>query len=239
MPCEKYRKALREAAAAGDTYELSTGLRAHLAACGACRAFWSEEQQLLAAIDAGVRQTANAEVPASLLPRVRADFETPTNRRSRWMPMLVFASAGVAMAATVFAIVRSHESAPEDQIKQIAAAPVREATPVSAGPSGTPRAEAIPPHRSNQPRRGTNSDAQQSASFGRIEVRVPPEERDALARFITARQEESDFAVLLAAPTPDWVNEPMSVAPLEIADLEVRPLDRLGSEVPDSRNENR
>lgn len=238
MPCENYREALTGAVAAaeGSAPALTRELRGHLDACATCHKFFSQEQQLFAAVDAGVRQTANAEVPASFLPRARTDVEMVTNGRSRWMAMLVFASAGVAIAITIFAVVRSGRNAPKDQVRQIASAPVREARPVTPDPSETPRAAAVPARRH---RPGMNSGAQRSASFGQLEVLVPSEERDALARFIAARREESDFAVLPAAATPDRVDKPLSVSPLEIADLEVRPLDRLGGGAPDSRNENR
>ena len=70
MPCEKYREALTEAAAAGE-YELSIALRAHLDACSVCRAFFAEEQQLFARIESGIHSVANSEMPASLLAGVR------------------------------------------------------------------------------------------------------------------------------------------------------------------------
>lgn len=239
MPCEEYREALTGAAAAeGAAAALARELRGHLDDCATCHEFFSQEQQLFAAIDAGVRQTANAEVPASLLPRVRMDVATVTHGRSRWIAMLVFASAGVAIAITIFAVVRSGGNASENQVRQIASAPVREGRPVTPDPSETPRPAAVPAARSRRHRPGMNSGAPRSASFGQLEVLVPSDERDALARFIAARREESDFAVLPAAATPDRVDKPLSVSPLEIADLEVRPLDRLGGEAPDSRNEN-
>ena len=72
MPCENYREALTEAAAADAVP--SGELRSHLDACASCRVAFTEEQQLFAAIDTGVRASANAEVPASLLPRVRVQL---------------------------------------------------------------------------------------------------------------------------------------------------------------------
>lgn len=238
MPCEEYREALSEAAAAGSEQVMPRELRGHLDACAVCHEFFSQEQQLFAAIDGGVRQEANAEVPASLLPRVRADIETAANGRSRRMPMLVFASAAVAVAITVSAVLRFGRNASEDQVKQIAAAPVREARQVTPDPSETPRAAAIPALHSRRPRPGGNSGAQRFALFGQLEVIVPSDERDALARFIAVRQEESDLAVRLTVPAPDQPYVAMELAPLEIGDLPVTPPERAESEAPDSTERN-
>ena len=70
MLCEHYKEALIEAAASGA--ELHEDLHAHLDGCAACRAAFEQEQTFFASIDAGLRVTANADVPALLLPRARA-----------------------------------------------------------------------------------------------------------------------------------------------------------------------
>ncbi len=102
--CEKYRMALTDVAAVAA--EPSLELRSHLDACASCRAAFTEEMELFAAIDINLSITANAEVPASLLPRVRAGLvERPASRRF-W----VSASAGIAVAAVlVVAIVLAHK----------------------------------------------------------------------------------------------------------------------------------
>ncbi len=70
MLCKHYKVALIEAAAS--SAQPQGDLRAHLEACASCRAAFEQEQSLFASIDAGLHVAANAEVPASLLPRVRA-----------------------------------------------------------------------------------------------------------------------------------------------------------------------
>src|SRR5947207_13338388 len=93
MLCEHYKEALIEAAASDAP--LPGDLRAHLGDCGACRAAFEEEQALFASIGGGLRVTANAEVPASLLPRVRARLgETEAGPHRPWVTTwLVLASA--------------------------------------------------------------------------------------------------------------------------------------------------
>ena len=80
MLCEHYKEALIEAAASGA--EPHGDLRAHLDGCAGCRAAFEQEQALFASIDGGLRVTANADVPASLLPRVRARLHAEPFRRA-------------------------------------------------------------------------------------------------------------------------------------------------------------
>jgi len=94
MPCQQHKEALIEAAANGA--ELQGDLRAHLAGCTDCRATFEEERSLFASIDAGLHVAANAEVPASLLPRVRTRLEQgAAPRRIGATSWLVLASAAV------------------------------------------------------------------------------------------------------------------------------------------------
>ena len=83
MLCEHYKEALIEAAASGA--EPHGDLRAHLDGCAGCRAAFEQEQALFASIDDGLRVTANADVPASLLPRVRAQLSGQSVARGSWM----------------------------------------------------------------------------------------------------------------------------------------------------------
>jgi hypothetical protein len=94
MPCKHYKDALIEAAASGA--EPQGDLRAHLAGCADCRAAFEQEQSLFASIDAGLHVTANAQVPASLLPRVRARLDAESAPRRTWATnWFVLASAAV------------------------------------------------------------------------------------------------------------------------------------------------
>jgi hypothetical protein len=56
------------------------------------------------------------------------------------------------------------------------------------------------------------------------EVLVPPDEREALARFITHLRERDEVVVAFASPAVDEKNEPAEIQPLEVAQLQVRPL---------------
>src|SRR5260370_12377511 len=98
MPCKHYKEALIEAAASGA--EPQGELRAHLDACLDCRAAFKQEQSLFASIDAGLHVAANAEMPASLLPRVRARLDgAAAPRRGCAIQLFAFASAVVVVVA--------------------------------------------------------------------------------------------------------------------------------------------
>lgn len=100
MLCEYEKSALTEAAAAG---ELTAALRARLASCESCRAAFAEEQALFAAVDSGLRAAANAEIPPSLLPRLRVAVASKAaaapnrNVASTWL-----VAAGAVAALAIF-----------------------------------------------------------------------------------------------------------------------------------------
>jgi hypothetical protein len=102
MPCKNYKNALMEAAASG--FHPQGDVRAHMDACASCRAAFEQEQSLFASIDVGLQVSANAEVPASLLQRVRACLDEASAPRRIGVPnWLVFASAAVMVVAIVAA----------------------------------------------------------------------------------------------------------------------------------------
>ena len=67
---------------------------------------------------------------------------------------------------------------------------------------------------------------------------MPPDEREAFVHFVASMQEGNDNALALVTSGPEKKEDPMSVAPLQIAKLEVRRLEGLECEVPDSTQEN-
>jgi hypothetical protein len=97
MPCEHDKGALIEAASG---VEPQGELRAHLESCDSCRAAFAEEQALFASIDAGLHAKANAEVPVSLLPRVRARLDETGAPINSWITnRFVLATAAVVVVA--------------------------------------------------------------------------------------------------------------------------------------------
>jgi hypothetical protein len=101
MPCEHHKEALIEAAANG--FQPQGELRAHLDACAACRAAFEQEQSLFASIDAGLHVTANAEVPPSLLPRVRAGLQQESALSRSWLTNGLVLASAAGVLFTLFA----------------------------------------------------------------------------------------------------------------------------------------
>lgn len=233
--CEDYRVSLMDAAAADSVP--SHELNLHLDACVACSAAFAEEKQLFAAIDTGLRASANAEVPPSFLPRVRARLEDAPEAERRWTPFLIFAAASAAIALTLFIASRTRQARNDDQAKQtlgvpFSETPAKQASEEVVGSRNT--AVAMGVRRALQ-RRDSNSVS--STSSDGLEVIVPPDEREAFARFIDSQQVRDVVAIALVVPASGKKDEPMSVEPLEIAELEVKPLEALVSEVPDGTEE--
>jgi hypothetical protein len=237
MPCENYREALIDAAAADS--EPARELRSHLDVCASCRAAFTEERQLFAAIDTAVCAIANAEVPHSFLPCVRTSLEDVSASQRRWTPLLIFAAASAAIVITAFIAMRPNHAAKIDQSKQIYSAPTHETSeiPVRREATGTSSiAASNGSHRTPQRRNFTPSDSVRSS--GKVEVIVPPDEREAFAHFVASMQVRSDNALALVTSGPEKKEDPMTVAPLQIAKLEVRRLEGLEGEAPDSTQEN-
>jgi hypothetical protein len=235
MPCENYREALIEAAAVDA--RPSPELQSHLDACASCRAALVEETRLFAAIDTGLRTAANAEVPPSFFPAVRASLEDASASQRGWTPFLIFASAAAAVVLTVFITARPRHTTNDNQAKRIFSAPPREKPEASAGreASGTPAMVAS--SRSDRSQHQRNTTPVNSASLNEIDVLVPPEEREAFARFIGSQHERSDVVIAVVATAPDRKDKRLSVEPLEIAELEVKPLEALTSKLPGGTEE--
>jgi hypothetical protein len=226
MPCENYKNALIEAAASGT--EPQSELRAHLAACAPCRTAFAEEQALFASIDAGLRQSVSAEVPASLLPRVRARISEETMPQRSWFTnWLTVASAAAIIAALFVARVVWHPNLSQNPpaITALTNLP----TPVLPSPEA--------PVRTPEPSGRTNSHPypQTFAERNSPNPRVQPA-RNSIPEVLVPRDQE----VLLIAYAEQWRLDkhashlaqnsgetnlaPLEVAPIQIAELDVKHL---------------
>jgi hypothetical protein len=216
MPCQHYKDALIEAAASGA--EPQGELCAHLAGCADCRAAFEQEQSLFTSIDAGLYVAANAEVPASLLPGVHARLdETVATQRRRFQPW-IFAAASVVLAFAIFLLARPHPSRPDSQAKQspqiqVSELPMTNTDHQSSGPD----MQIVSSNMNSSQTRG-HSTLLRSVAASQPEVLVPPDEREALARFIVVLQERSAF-VTLAMPKED---ESANLEPHQINELEIK-----------------
>jgi hypothetical protein len=66
-----------------------------------------------------------------------------------------------------------------------------------------------------------------------LEVLVPPDEREAFARFVAVLGERREVALALAKPAPQTKDEPAGLEPLQINGLEIKLLAGTESEQSD------
>ena len=225
MPCEHFEDALIEAAASGVAPQGK--LRAHLDACASCRAEFAREQSLFGAIDSSVRAAANAEVPASLLPRVRASLDEAIVTRPRWIVTWpVLAGAAVCVAILFTAIVfRQSNRVPKPDDSVASNSPTQRANvspriPDSAGPSLRP-GPSTPPRVSiaKNVAPGQATDSHDSTP----EVLVPRDQEVLLVSY--AQQWGSRRrAPLVAGDADQTAVALLEVAPIQITELDVKPL---------------
>jgi anti-sigma factor RsiW len=224
MPCEHYKDALVEAAATGA--EPQGELRAHLAACTSCRSALAEEKSLFASIDAGLHATANAEVPPSLLPRVRAALEEVSGPKHAWLSNgLALATAAAVILTLSISLVIRHRSSGRSVEPNVASTnpptPLPPAqhvqTPGTAAkansnfayrPGGTVASNRAPRHTT-------------AGQDNLPEVLVPLDQNVLLARYAD-EWSRRQRAPLLAEDSRAATLVPMQVAPIQIDQLDVK-----------------
>jgi anti-sigma factor RsiW len=224
MPCENYKDALIEAAVSGA--EPQAELRAHLAACTACRTDFAEEQSLFASIDAGLRQFVSAEVPASLLPRVRARVAEEVVPHRTWFTNWLTVASAAAIIAVFFVVrVARHSNfstnPPANSAKTDSPATV---LPPSEGPARAPEPSSRTNSRSNSQTfvaRNSQTPRLHPARSSIPEVLVPGDQEVWLARY--AEQWRLDkHSSHLAQNSGETNLAPLEVAPIQIAELDVK-----------------
>lgn len=219
MPCEPYQDALIEVAASGA--EPQGELRAHLAACSTCRAALAQEQSLFSSIDTGLHATANAEVPASLLPRVRARLQDETPSRMGWIPAWVGVAASVALLIGLL----SFRSARHEVTRQeIDSNHVASNLPVKSPASrpGNPPTEHVlhAPERRHRPNQVNPSPVPEEPR-----ALVPAGQPDVIARLLDGLRRGEVKGEVLLADGSDHQSQDLQIAPLQVAPIDVKALD--------------
>jgi anti-sigma factor RsiW len=224
MACEHYQNALIERAASGA--EPQGELRAHLANCAACRTAFFREQSLFSSMDEGLHAVANPEVPASLLPRVRARVaDEPAPLLSWRFPSFVLAGAVAIVVA--FLVVRTAwytnvEQPPSniasDSTRSSTAKEVRQAQNSNAGPPLTGKSAAHPQDAATRtPARPTSPATRDSIP----QVLVPPDQEVLLVSY--AEEWNRRKRLPLVAENFNATNlSPLQIAPIRISQLDVK-----------------
>ncbi|MGC0774902.1 MAG: hypothetical protein WB543_18345 [Candidatus Acidiferrum sp.] len=222
MSCSDYRESLMEAAATNAAP--SREMRSHMKACESCRAAFTEEMQLFAAIDTGLQSAANAEVPVSLLPRVRAQLlEEPVSLRS-WIP--AFAGVGIAAAVVVALVLvrKPARNAFQADRQAIAAAHNVPTALCQSIPTSVAPLEIVRTVRKHARVEAVKAAPADEAASAEPEVLIPAAQKRALDVLLAQlRQGELQTGVLLAEQ-PEEPIKSLEVAPLDIPPIKIKPL---------------
>jgi hypothetical protein len=224
MPCEHDKDALIEAAASGAA--LQDDVRVHLDACLDCRAALEQEQALFASIDVGLRVTANAEMPASLLPRVRTRLDEESAPRHIWgRNWLVLTSAAVMVVAFFAARAVWHTNdmqKPVELAGKSSAPPQVTPSPRDQAPVATLRMEKNS-SRHHQLTIARNHPAREAPDSAKTmpEVLVPSGQEVLLAEY-AEQWRLHKRAPLLAQDSDATVLAPLQVAQIQIDELDVK-----------------
>ena len=226
MPCKHYKDALIEEAASSG--EPGGELRTHLDVCAECRGAFEQERALFSSIDAGLHVAANAEVPASLLPRVRAGLETEVASRRSWATnWLVLASAAAILAA--FFVARGVWRPDVQQNPPTNSARTNPSAPVAPLAQEQPKTSGLSANNVSHPQpqvfnlSGSHKRGSQTAGSSLPEVLVPHDQEVLLAEY--AVQWNLHKRAPLAAQDAEATNlAPLQVAQIQIAELDVKPL---------------
>jgi hypothetical protein len=226
--CEEHRTALTDAAAAA--IEPSLELRSHLGGCPSCCAAFSEELQLFAAIDTGLRATANSEVPASLFPRVRVQLnERPVARRS-WVPALA-AVAAVAVLIVAIVFVRGFgRGAAETNPQTIVAAHNDLPASTQTSAQTVVPIEATSPSAKIRPIRPVETVS--GAKIEQVAVLIPDGQKQAIDLLLARVRSGKVGGEVLLVEKPEKTLEELQISPLDISLIEIKPLEDVSADSP-------
>jgi hypothetical protein len=221
MSCEQFEDALMDLAA--DGREPVGDLHAHVGGCPVCRSLFVREQLLFASIDSCVRQMANPEVPGSLLaslPTRLAQETSPIARRAglaNWFYIAAATAAALLLLAWLPFLRPRHRYGEVDVQQGGWPAPAKQEWASERPPVKSP---SMLPGRKVESARAVKPTANHEP-----EVLVPPEEREAFARFVSRVEEHPDLGLAFADSAPSGAAVSLEIAPLQIAELAVRPLE--------------
>jgi hypothetical protein len=217
MFCESYRKALSEAVLFGDRVHGET--EAHVATCASCRQALAEERTLLQRIDGGLTSLVVSDLPASLIPEVRARIAEGAKSRRARRPVLAFATAALAIGAAAISF-SLRSKAPQVKLDTS----IVEPSSAVKSQAASSQVENVRPfeHSSQGRLRVTGRQTASSTRAARIqesEVLISADDQLGLQRYAAALRAT---AIGNTAKLHDEVLP--EIQPLEIAELKVRRL---------------
>jgi hypothetical protein len=215
MFCESYRKTLSEAALRDE--RLPADVQAHLASCASCRESFLDEKAVFGLIEAELRIRTNAEMPASLVPRVRQEIAKLPARTWR-VPLPAYIASGLAVGAIALSFaVRSKVSPvkPEPSAHNVSL-PAQNEPSVSQKENGSGQTLAATGRKSRR--------SPQAAPHGNPEVLVSAEEDLGLQRYAASfRNVKSEAPAVIKGNAAAEI-EPLQIASVDVKGLSIEPL---------------
>jgi hypothetical protein len=243
MPCEHYKDTLIEVAANGldpgnalAPNAKMAALRAHFESCASCRAAFAQEQALFSSIDSGLQVTANADVPASLLPRVRAQLNHLSASRRSWVPAWAVLAATAALILTVV-VARGRRQdasgqAPQSSALAHADLPAEIPAVATGAPPQTNSGQRMNKHR-------LPGKIQASASIEHLPVLLPAGQKAAFDVWLDGLRRGKMQANDLFSQNSDLPQQDLQISPLDVSPIEVKPLADVSGESPSHGGEAR
>jgi hypothetical protein len=227
MICDHYKKALLELAPRGA--ETDPDLLAHLQACPSCRSALENERSLFASIDSSLRSSANAEIPSSFIPTVRARVleESSQHRatdRLLWVPALA------AAAIILFVFLRLDRrakplSTDEQLVTKGPQSPVARQTTAAKPLQGTAPQIAPALGKSFAIKAAITHEKKSVQTESREpEILVTPDQEILLARYADRWKRHHQSSSILLTEIDSAQSDPLQVQLIQIAELDVKPL---------------
>ena len=227
MNCQQCQQKICDSLAAGQS-RLAIEVAAHENSCEACSQFLAAQLCLFRALEIELRTIANAPVPATLLPAVRARLDQEAVSRYAVMPGWSFVAVAAAAILAVSAAYALRHPAKQFHLPLSisTAAPQSAANPEPSAPSLRESSTRFTPPAASRVIRPRSSPAVP-------QVIVSAQERQAYAKFVAEAPEQEADTLALAPPgqpVPEAAEDPGEIALLQIARLEVKPLETTESE---------
>jgi len=226
MSCEAYREGLSDALLRGEAAR-SEMLATHLRVCPSCAEFYEAQKRLLDAMDSGVRAMVNEEMPASLLPGVRARMEQEESQRAMLPWKIAAVAAAGVLALVTYPLLRHMSRAknvspmsiaeihPQHNVLQSAAAPV------STKPGTSVLQARSASHQHVRQKERGKTDAPE------MQVLIDPAEARGLRKLAKAAVQNPEWALAMAHNGELPVLPDESIHPHEAPDTETMPFEKV------------
>ena len=224
MNCARVQQQIVNALAA-EQATLHSEVAGHLADCATCRARYEQQRRVFSALERGLEALVNEEVPALLLPRLRA--------RAKWQPPVrhfgfygwsfAFISVAAILLLTLGWI--RHRSASGPALIHVPGEIARTETPEPPKDDSIAKATQAAVTARRLAKRPVLRPSALVAADSLTEVIVLPEEREEFARFVAQVPENPLVALALTRPLAKGSEAPVEIALLTIKPLELKSLE--------------